>query len=245
MNSNAIKLLAFSAILAWGPLHAADPALAQEESPAPEAITDAQLEDFLTQATDIFNKNQANPKKRIPDALLADADAIMIFRIRSGGIVIGASSGAGVAFKNNIDNWSPPVFYKVATGSLGIQIGAQETDIIALLMNADATDILDDPAIQWGVGLNIVAGPTGGNVAANTIPKADILVYETTKGLDLGVSVRGGTVKPNQSFNDELYDQKGITAEWILGSQVPMPEAAKPLTDLLREYSFVATQGQK
>ncbi|WP_309386732.1 lipid-binding SYLF domain-containing protein [Cerasicoccus frondis] len=204
------------------------------------SATDEQLETFITEATKIFEKNQANPKKRIPDEVLAEADAIMIFRLTRGGIILGASEGAGVAFKNNIENWSPPAFYTVASGSLGLQIGASQMDLIAVLMNHEAEGILDDPKINWGVGLEVIAGPTGGSLGATTMPKADILLYETTKGLDIGVAFSGGIVKPNQKFNAELYDKDDIDTAWILGSRVPMPAAAEPLTLLLREYSYQA-----
>lgn len=206
---------------------------------ADDMATDEQLEAFITEATDIFEKNQANPKKRIPDQLLEEAEAIMILRITRGGIILGASSGAGVAFKNNIENWSPPAFYTVASGSLGLQIGASQVDLIALLMNDKAVAILTEPEIQWGVGVEVIAGPTGASLSADTLPKGDILLYETTKGLDVGLAVSGGVIKPNQKFNAELYDKDDITAEWILGSRVSMPEAANDLTLLLRDYSYL------
>lgn len=202
------------------------------------SATDEQLETFIAEATKIFEKNQANPKKRIPDEVLSEADAIMIFRITRGGIILGASEGAGVAFKNNIESWSPPAFYSVASGSLGLQIGASQMDLIAVLMNHKAEGILDDPEIQWGVGLEAIAGPTGASLGASTMPKADILLYETTKGLDVGVAFSGGIVKPNQKFNAELYDKEDITTAWILGSRVSMPAAAESLTLLLRDYSY-------
>ncbi|WP_309396879.1 lipid-binding SYLF domain-containing protein [Cerasicoccus maritimus] len=217
--------------------------VAQAEDTA--SATDEQLETFITEATKIFEKNQANPKKRIPDEVLKEADAIMIFRITRGGIILGASEGAGIAFKNNIESWSPPAFYTVASGSLGLQIGASEMDLIAVLMNHEAEGILDDPKINWGVGMEVIAGPTGASLGANTMPKADILIYETTKGLDVGVAVSGGLIQPNQKFNAELYDKDDITTAWILGSRVPMPKAAESLTLLLRDYSYQAPKSDK
>jgi len=212
---------------------------AEKSGEKPEmSATDEQLNKFIDKATDIFEKNQANPKKRIPDGLLGEAKAVMILRVTRGGFILGASSGAGIAFKNNIENWSPPAFYSVASGSLGLQIGGAESHIIALFMTDKAYDLLDDPTMQWGVGADVVAGPVGGRANLNTVKGKDILLYDTTKGLEVGVSVAGGKLSPNKKFNAELYDKEDITVEWILGSRVPMPAAAKDLADLLKSYSF-------
>lgn len=204
----------------------------------PGEITDA----YMVEAVKIFTANQANPKKRIPDEVLAEADAVMIMRIKRGAIGIGAAEGKGIATKNNIDNWSPPAFYKLGSGSLGLQIGASQSDVIVLFMNAEATQELFKQSFQWGVGLVAEAGPIGGDASLNTWKEADMLVYDTRKGLSVGVKISGGSLVFDQALNDAEYDKEGITAEAILGSTVTMPPEAKELTDLLREYSFVNTQ---
>ncbi|WOO42648.1 lipid-binding SYLF domain-containing protein [Rubellicoccus peritrichatus] len=197
---------------------------------------------ILTQSKDIFVANQANPKRRIPDEILAEADAVLIVRMTRGAIGIGAAEGEGIATKNNVDNWSPPAFYKVGSGSLGIQLAANQSDIVALFMNPKAADMLYKQKFQWGVGLNAEAGPVGGQVGLNTWQDADVLVYDTRKGLSVGVQISGGSLVYDKTLNDAEYDKEGITAKQILGSTVEMPKEAIALTDLLREYSFVNTQ---
>lgn len=197
---------------------------------------------ILTQSKDIFVANQANPKRRIPDEILAEADAVLIIRMTRGAIGIGAAQGEGIATKNNVDNWSPPAFYKVGSGSLGIQLAANQSDIVALFMNKKAADMLYEQKFQWGVGLNAEAGPVGGQLSLNTWQDADVLIYDTRKGLSVGVQISGGSLAYDQALNDAEYDKKGITAKQILGSTVEMPKEAKALTELLRDYSFVNTQ---
>lgn len=197
---------------------------------------------IIEQSKGIFVANQDNDEKRIPDAILAEARAVLIMQITRGAIGIGASEGKGIATNNNIDNWSPPAFYQITSGSLGIQLAARQTNIVAVFMTEKATKQLYTREFQWGVGLNVQAGPVGGDVSLTTWRDADILVYDTSKGLDLGVQISGGSLGFAQALNDAAYGKEGITAQEILGSTVEMPAGAKALTDLLREYSFVATQ---
>lgn len=197
---------------------------------------------ILTQSKEIFVANQANPKRRIPDEILAEADAVLIIRINRGAIGIGAAEGHGIAMSNNVDNWSPPAFYKLGSGSLGLQLAASQSDVVALFMNPKAAKALFQKEFKWGVGLNAEAGPIGGQLSLDTWQDADVLIYDTRKGLSVGVKISGGSLVYEQALNDAEYDKKGITAEQILGSTVEMPEEAVALSNLLRDYSFVNTQ---
>ncbi len=208
-----------------------------EEPAAPSTI-----QTYMTEATKVFTAMQANPKKRIPDEVLAEADAILMARVNSGALIIGASEGKGFATKNNIDNWSPPAFYTLSAGSLGIQIGGTSSDVIILFMNSKAADLLYKSEFQIGVGLQAEAGPVGGEASLNTWQDADMLIYNTTKGLAVGVKVAGGKLTSDTKLDAQVYGDKNITATQILGNTVTMPPEAKDLTNLLREYSFVNTQ---
>lgn len=200
------------------------------------------IQTYMTEATKVFTAMQANPKKRIPDEVLAEADAVLMLRANSGAIVIGATEGKGFATNNNVDNWSPPAFYTLASGSLGLQIGGTSSDIIILFMNPEAAKLLTKQEFQIGVGVQAEAGPVGGEASLNTWQDADMLIYNTTKGLAVGVKIAGGKLSSDTKLDAEVYGKEGITAAEILGSTVSMPPEAKELTNLLREYSFVNTQ---
>lgn len=223
----------------------ANPARSQEANPSVEQTsTNVTATDFLLEATEIFASNQSNPETRIPDELLAEAEAIMIFRAVEGGIILGAGSGQGVAFKNNGDNWSPPAFYSVEWGSVGLRLGAQQNDVIALIMSDEGLNMLYQTTANWGMGVDAVAGPTSANAGTSSLNDADILVYTTNRGLDVGVQITGGTISPDLEANAQvyetadLYSRHNATPEWILGSNVPMPAEAIPLTNALHFYSL-------
>lgn len=202
----------------------------------------AQVKKIISTSDDIIKANQETKDAAIPKQLLAESEAVLVVKLDSAMIGIGGYGGLGIATINNVDNWSPPAVYSVSGGSLGLEIGATETNIIALFMNKKALRALYDDSIRWGVGLSVEAGPVGGRLAANEWRDADILVYRERKGLALGASFTGGTLTFNKQLNAALYEQPDITASDIFGMRVPMPAEAKEVTDYLRQLSFEGTQ---
>ena len=204
------------------------------------------LNAIIEEAKITFVKNQQSDK-RIPNKLLAEAEAVLIGSIGQGALIFGGGSGQAIAMKNNIDNWSPPAFYDFSEGSFGLQFTAKETHVIALFMNKKAALQLYKDEFNWGVGAVVEVGPNGGQLALNTWQDADILVYATTDGLDVGFSLGGGTLSFDKEANQAEYGQetassqhmkRTITPEIILGSAVEMPKAAVALSELLSDVSF-------
>ena len=201
----------------------------------------AKVKTAISEADDILAANQNDPKTAIPAEVLAESEAVLIVKLEGASIGIGGYGGTGIAMLNNIDNWSPPAVYSVAGGSLGIEIGGTETDMIAVFMNKKSVKALFDKTIKWGVGLSVKAGPVGGTVATNQWKDADILVYRVYKGFKFGVSFSGGSLDFNQPLNAALYEEPNITANDIFGLRVPMPAEAKDITEYLRKLSFEDT----
>ncbi len=212
------------------------PFLLQAESQLETEL--AKVKTAISEADDILAANQKDPKTAIPHEVLAESEAVLIVKLEGAAIGIGGYGGTGIAMVNNIDNWSPPAVYSVTGGSLGIEIGGTETDLIAVYMNKKSLKSLYDKSIKWGVGLSVKAGPIGGTASANQWKDADILVYRVYKGIKLGVSFSGGSLDFNEELNAALYEEPSITANDIFGLRVPMPAEAKDITDELRKLSY-------
>ncbi|MBC2594370.1 lipid-binding SYLF domain-containing protein [Ruficoccus amylovorans] len=201
----------------------------------------AQAKDIISQSDDVLAAIQADEKTAIPSEILAESEAVLIVKLDSAMVGVGGYGGAGIAMMNNIDNWSPPAVYTVGGGSLGIEIGATETHMVALFMNKKATRALYTSSIRWGVGFSVKAGPVGGTLAASQWKDADVLVYRVKKGFALGVSFSGGTLDFSEKINSALYGVPGIKAEDIFGMRVPMPEEANDVSTELRKLSYLDT----
>ena len=185
-----------------------------------------------------FIEMQAEPKKRIPAELLARAQGIIILHKVKAGLGIGGEAGNGVALVRNKTTgaWSAPAFISSAEGSYGLQIGAQESDIIFLLMNESALKPLLGGSINVGVDVAATAGPIdeGGDFDTTTM-KSPILVYSNSGGLFAGAAFKGGGILPAQK-NNELYYGRNMND--ILFDPAIRPSATgQHLIDVILTYS--------
>jgi lipid-binding SYLF domain-containing protein len=151
---------------------------------------------------------QKEPGKRIPSDLLARARGIIILHKFKAGLVVGGEAGNGVALVRNkmTGLWSAPAFISSAEGSYGLQIGAQESTIVLLLMNETGLKPLLGGSVDIGVDVAATAGPfdEGAKIDTTTI-KDPILVYSSAGGLFAGAAFKGGGILPAQKNNDLFY----------------------------------------
>src|SRR5438552_16031119 len=55
--------------------------------------------------------------------------------LKKAAFVIGGEYGKGVMSCRTGDTWSAPMFIQIAKGSWGLQMGAEEIDVVLLVMN--------------------------------------------------------------------------------------------------------------
>ena len=97
------------------------------------AATDA------SQAT--FNRFIRDPEMTWLRRNLPNARAVLISpRILQAGFIVGGSGGNAVlqARTTGSPGWTGPAFYKLGTGSIGLQAGAESAEMVALVMSEKA-----------------------------------------------------------------------------------------------------------
>jgi lipid-binding SYLF domain-containing protein len=159
----------------------------------------------------------------IPASLLQVAEALIVvpdmFKI---GFGVGANLGKGIAMvRQDNRTWSNPVIITMGGGSLGLQIGAQETDIVLVFKNRQGLENLVAGSMTLGADLGIAAGPIGVATEAGTDTKfnSEIYSYSRSKGLFAGVSLKGQKVEIDKSSNLSLYG-KLVSAADIFANRV-------------------------
>jgi SH3 domain-containing YSC84-like protein 1 len=147
--------------------------------------------------------------KAIPSSLLRAAEALIVipdmFKI---GFGIGANLGQGIAMVRHDDRtWSSPVMISMGGGSLGLQIGAKETDIILVFKNRQGLENLVTGSMTLSADLGIAAGPVGVSTEAGADSQfnSEIYSYSRSKGLFAGVSLKGQKIEVDESANVSLY----------------------------------------
>ena len=183
-----------------------------------------------------------DPESYIPPSLIIQSEGIVIFpsafKLAFG--VVGGQGARGIALTRNADGyWNNPFFVSLGEGSLGMQLGAQKTDIILLFKNKEDIMGLDDADIALGVDMGVAAGPASRVSSATTDVSFDSEIYSycRSRGLFAGISFKGGVLSYNDNINESLFKMNDIGSNVIfdeLGS--PYNENVIDLIDAINMY---------
>jgi lipid-binding SYLF domain-containing protein len=179
----------------------------------------------------------------VPGDMLNKAECVIVFPgVKKFAIGVGGSYGRGAmtcrtgsAFDGP---WSAPTLMALEGGSIGFQIGGQETDFVLLVMNdRGATSVLGSK-VKLGADASAAAGPKGRTAGAATdaVLQAEILTYSRSRGLFAGVSLEGSTLRVDNDANTLVYGSH-LEARDIVKGGVAVPSAAKMMIDTLQTHS--------
>jgi len=193
----------------------------------------------LKDAAEVFRDVMATPDKAIPHELLEKAECVVIVPgLKKGAFIVGAEYGKGFVTCRKGGTWSAPAAIKMEGGSFGFQIGGEGIDVVMLVMNKRGMEKLMGSKFTLGADASIAAGPVGraANAQTDATLNAEILSWSRSKGLFGGVALRGATLRPYESENQELYGRKMTTRE-VMTSNLTVPAAASGLTSELARYT--------
>jgi lipid-binding SYLF domain-containing protein len=178
----------------------------------------------------------------IPQELLEKAECVIVIpSMTTVAVGIGGSYGRGAMVcrsgKGFNGPWGAPAMYALEGGSIGLQLGAESTDLVLLVMNNRGVDALLNSKVKLGGNVSAAAGPKGRNVSASTDAsmRAEILSYSRSRGLFAGVSLEGTSLRPDDDASQEIYGRK-ITARTIVtGKSIAVPAAGRHLVEVLEK----------
>lgn len=235
----SLKRVAASVLVASAVLCAASAASAQRgRAPARKRAADAAR--HSNEASEVLRKIMSVPERAIPRDLLESAEAVAVCPgvLKAAFIVGGRKGDCVISRRTARRQWSAPVFYNLAGGSIGAQVGGSKTDYVLLFMNDDALKGLMGDKFEIGGEAEATAGPVGRTAGASTNARlqAGILSYSRSKGAFIGISLKGVAITPDNDLNEAFYGRKA--AELVTGQQdsaVPTQVRALPLA--LARYS--------
>jgi SH3 domain-containing YSC84-like protein 1 len=204
-------------------------------------LSAAEAPERLQAAADAMKEVMGIPDKSIPQDLLSRAQCIVIVPgLKKGAFIFGAKYGRGFVScrRSSGVGWSAPGSIRVEGGSVGFQIGGTDTDAFMLVMNKKGMDRLLSTKFTLGADASVAAGPVGRSTQAETDAAltAEILTWSRQKGLFLGVSLSGATLREDSDWNEELYGKK-ITNREIISGKIGAPKSAGALMTELNRYS--------
>ena len=210
-------------------------------SPAALAGKRSDAVERLNRATEVFREIMRTPDKGIPGDLLDKAECVAIVPgLKKAGLGIGGKYGKGLVMCRQAKRtFSAPSFITIEGGSVGFQIGVQQTDVVMLIMNRKGIEKLIGDKFTLGADASAAAGPVGRDASAQTNVRldAEILTYSRSKGLFAGVSLSGATLRQDKSDNRDFYGKEMDARAILLEGTVPMPQEAKALAAALARES--------
>jgi SH3 domain-containing YSC84-like protein 1 len=157
----------------------------------------------------------------IPPELWSGARCVAVIPdLKKAAFIVGGEYGKGVMSCRSGDRWSPPVFMQLAKGSWGFQAGAEEVDVVLLVMNEQGVQKLLQNKVNLGADASIAAGPLGrqGHVGTDGALTAEIISYSRAQGLFAGIDLSGGVLRPDDDANTSAYG-KGASPRTILANR--------------------------
>ena len=195
------------------------------------APRDIQAEALVAQSTatvELFKSRQKDSTQLFA-AALRQARGIMIFPdIFEMAVGVGGQCGSGVMLSREASGaWGYPAFFRLSGGSLGVQLGAQSTEVIFLLMTDEAVRKVIESPSQFSIGAQATFGEIGGGgSSATNIKGADIVGFTKGSGIFVGAALGSAYVSSLQALNQAYYRNAAATPQAIIiDHQVSNPDA--------------------
>jgi lipid-binding SYLF domain-containing protein len=190
-------------------------------------------EDRLTNSGTVLKEILDVPDD-IPHDLLDKADCVVVFpSVLKAAFIVGGSYGRGAMSCRRGENfrgsWGAPTMMALEGGSFGLQIGAEATDFVLLVMNDRGASGILASKVKLGADASAAAGPIGRTASAETDAtlRADILSYSRARGAFVGVSLEGSTIRPDNGANRKIYGEEIPARQIVLTRKVAIPPAAR------------------
>jgi lipid-binding SYLF domain-containing protein len=193
---------------------------------ATESDEAAAAQVVVNDAVDTLQNFQSDTKQAWFRENVSKARALVIVpKLGKGGFIVAGSGGRGlvVARDKNTGDWSQPAFFTVGSASIGLQAGAQQSEVIYLIMSEAGINALLSTKFQVGADGTLTAGPMGVGAQAAT---TDVLSFSRGVGLFGGISAEGTVIHPDIDRNSAYYGKTTSASDILLRHSVQNADAA-------------------
>jgi len=178
----------------------------------------------------------------VPQEILDNAECVIVVpSMTKVALGVGGSYGRGAMVcrsgKAFNGTWGAPAMYAMDGGSFGLQLGAESTDVVMMIMNPRGVDALLDTKVTLGAETSAAAGPKGRHLQASTDAsmRAEILSYSRSRGIFAGVSLKGTSVRPDNDATAQVYGYRISARQIMMGTTVSVPASGQALVDVLQK----------
>jgi lipid-binding SYLF domain-containing protein len=175
-------------------------------------------------------------QENFQDDLHKSRAVLIVPDLYKGGFIFGGQYGNGVLLVHQPDgSWSYPAFYTMEGGSVGLQIGIEDSSILFIINTDKALNAVLANQFKFGADAGVTVLIVGGAVGASTTSNmgADILAVSLSGvGLYGGLSLEGTVLSPRESWNSKYYGRSVAARAVVLENGASNPQADR-LRDIL------------
>jgi len=148
------------------------------------------------------------------------------------GFIFGGSGGRAIVVARDPKSgkWLGPVFYSMATASVGLQAGISVSENVTLVMTDKGFNSLLATSFKLGGDASVAAGPVGAGAKSDIV--ADLITFSRAKGVYGGVNLDGTVVTSNDDWNQAYYGKKVLAPDVLVRGEVSNKGAAPLLNEV-------------
>jgi lipid-binding SYLF domain-containing protein len=149
---------------------------------------------------DLLGPKDANDQR----ALLRRAKGVIICpQVFKAGFILGGQGGSCVMSGHAANGWTAPAFYGLGSGSIGLQIGIQDAQIVFIILTEKGLQALLDSQFKFGADASIAVATVGVGIQGSTTAalQADVVAFSLTRGLYAGLTLDGSHIGIKSDWN--------------------------------------------
>ena len=142
-----------------------------------------------------------NVPDNVPQEILDNAECVIVIpSMTKVALGLGGSYGRGAMVcrsgKAYNGSWGAPAMYAIESGSFGLQLGAESTDVVLMIMNPRGVDALLNSKVTLGGEASAAAGPKGRTIKPRRTPPCAPKSSATHARVGSSPASRSGHVAP-------------------------------------------------
>jgi lipid-binding SYLF domain-containing protein len=154
-------------------------------------------------------------------------------------LVIGGAHGEGVMVGRNLATgaWRYPAFVSLSEGSIGLQAGAEASEIIMIVLTEKGVNALLTDKVKLGgeAGIAVLNIGAGREASTTTNMGADVVTFARSKGLYAGLSLEGAVLSLDNKANS-AYHGKPLTARQLVQEDIQGNAQSDDLREALANF---------
>lgn len=199
--------------------------------PVAHAQTDQQ--NLVNRAQATFDNFLRDPQMTWLQKNLSRAKGLLIApEVVKAGFIFGGSGGRAVLFARDPQSgkWRGPVFYTMATASVGFQAGVAASENVTMVMTERGLNTLLATSVKLGGDASVAAGPVGAGASGDVT--TDFVAFARAKGVYGGLNLDGTVITANDDWNKAYYGKPVLAPDVIVRGSAHNKQADKALGDI-------------